>query len=102
MPQRASVADLARLNFLLGELYADAVLAAAAQVSREGAIWSDATARLFTTRERRSRFLGEDSDNVANGRGSHHRGAGGRAGCVGFSSGRHGGRGQRSAAGSLS
>ena len=30
---RASVADLARLNFLLGELYSEAVLATAAAVS---------------------------------------------------------------------
>ncbi|MGA7216798.1 MAG: anhydro-N-acetylmuramic acid kinase [Candidatus Sulfotelmatobacter sp.] len=33
--ERATVADLARLNFLLGELYADAVLAAARQFGTE-------------------------------------------------------------------
>ena len=34
--EQASVADLARLNFLLGELYADAVLATQRAISREG------------------------------------------------------------------
>ncbi len=53
----ASVADLARLNFLLGELYAEAVLATQRKF-RINASWSAVTGRRSITRENVSAFLG--------------------------------------------
>jgi len=56
--QSASVADLSRLNFLLGELYADAVLATQKRF-RVKLIWLAVMARRFITREKARRILDE-------------------------------------------
>ena len=53
--ESASVADLARLNFLLGELYADAVLAAQRQL-RVKAELIGATGKRFTIKGKRGNF----------------------------------------------
>ena len=97
----ASVADLSRLNFLLGELYADAVLAAqrrfrvqADLVGCHGqTLYHQGDPAMFLGRKRRR--------DLADGRSRHHRCPRRRARSLGFPSCRCGRGRQRRAAGSL-
>ena len=97
----ASVADLARLNFLLGELYAEAVAKTArkhrvklrsGRLSRADAVSPGNGGAVSRT---------ENGGDVADGRRRGDRGAAGCAGGLRFPSGRHGRRRQGRAAGSL-
>ena len=100
--KQASVADLARLNFLLGELYADAVLATQRQFRVKADLVGCHGQTLYHQGEARIVSRPKDRCDLADGRGRGNCGAGGSAGRIGFSSGGYGGGRQGSAACSLS
>ncbi len=100
--QNARVADLARLNFLLGELYADAVLAAQRQFRVKADLVGCHGQTLYHQGEDAELSRTAGRRNLADGRRRGDRRACGCAGGVRFSSGGYGCGRQGSAAGSLS
>ena len=99
---QANVADLARLSFRLGELYADSVLAAARQFRARLDLVGCHGQTLYHQGEPQL-FLGTQSGgDVANGRSRDRRRKSGCAGGLGFSSVGYGGRRQGRSTGSLS
>ena len=83
---QASVADLSRLNFLLGELYAETVLATERQVRVKVDLVGCHGQTLYHQGEPQT------GSHVADRRGSDHRGESRSARGFGFSSVRYGGR----------
>ncbi len=98
---RASVADLARLNFLLGELYAAAVLATQKKAEVKVELIGCHGQTLYHQGEP-APYLGKKiTATWQTGEGAIIAARVGDAGGFGFPPCRHGGRGQRRAAGSL-
>ena len=97
----AHVADLARLNFLLGELYAEAV----GKTARQHRVKLDLVGchgQTLYHRERQSDFWPTIGGDLANRGSRGDRGAAGRARGFRFSSRGYRGRGERCAAGAVS
>ena len=86
----ASVADLARLNFLLGELYAEAVLATERRFRVKADLVGCHGQTLYHQGESRAIPGTKSCGDLADGRGGGDRGASGRTGGFGFSSSGHG------------
>ena len=100
--QQASVADLARLNFLLAELYAEAVLGHPTQVSHSKAELIGCHGQTLYHQGERPRYSwAATRRHLADRRRRGDRGARRRPGGLRFPSRRHGCRRQGRAAGSL-
>ena len=97
----ASVADLARLNFLLGELYAEAVAKTARKHRAKLDLVGCHGQTLYHQGSAGAVSRTENGGDVADGRRRGDRGAAGCAGGLRFPSGRYGSWRQGRAAGSL-
>jgi len=99
---RASVAGLARLNFLLGELYSDAVLATERQFRVKADLVGCHGANPLSPRRAGAFSRPQNRSHVADRRSCDHRGQSRRRLCFRFPPRRHGGRRQGRAPGSVS
>ena len=98
---QASVADLSRLNFLLGELYSEAVLATERQFRVKAGSGRLPRANALSSRRAAALSRAQAGSHLADRRGGDHRRESRRARGFRFSSGGYRGWRQRRAAGSL-